>query len=230
MSKTKIEWCDYTINPVKGLCPVACDYCYARRMYKRFKWNPEIRYDDWVWQVGSPMPKGSRIFVGSTIDLFHKKTVQFLPTIMEYCEAVQSRTFIFLTKCPENLPKEWPDNCHVGVSVTNRPMFIQACERLKDVNAKVKFISFEPLLESVQPHAPIGKYLFEAGVKWVIIGRQTPLSASTMPHVTDIQKIIDAANEIPIPVFLKDNLKGFLPFRQFRDGWKEVYKLRQELP
>ncbi len=49
MNKTKIPWCDYTINPVKGLCPMACEYCYARKMYKRFKWNPVIRYDDWVW-------------------------------------------------------------------------------------------------------------------------------------------------------------------------------------
>ena len=47
MNKTKIEWTDYTINPVKGLCPMACSYCYARAMYKRFRWNPEIRYDDW---------------------------------------------------------------------------------------------------------------------------------------------------------------------------------------
>ncbi len=36
MNHTKIEWCDYTINPVKGLCPMACkdnqdkEYCYAR--------------------------------------------------------------------------------------------------------------------------------------------------------------------------------------------------------
>ena len=53
MSKSRIEWLrdpitgkqGFSINPVKGLCPVACkdndgkEYCYARRMYKRFKWN-----------------------------------------------------------------------------------------------------------------------------------------------------------------------------------------------
>lgn len=36
MPKSKIEWTDYSINPIKGLCPVACkdnqgkSYCYAR--------------------------------------------------------------------------------------------------------------------------------------------------------------------------------------------------------
>lgn len=43
MNKTKIPWCDYTINPVKGLCPVDCkdnegkSYCYARRLSQKMK-------------------------------------------------------------------------------------------------------------------------------------------------------------------------------------------------
>lgn len=35
MNKTKIEWCDYTWNPVTG-CLHKCEYCYARRIAKRF--------------------------------------------------------------------------------------------------------------------------------------------------------------------------------------------------
>jgi protein gp37 len=35
MNKTKIEWADYTWNPVTG-CLHGCNYCYARRMAKRF--------------------------------------------------------------------------------------------------------------------------------------------------------------------------------------------------
>ena len=35
MNKTKIEWCDYTWNPVTG-CKHECEYCYARRIAKRF--------------------------------------------------------------------------------------------------------------------------------------------------------------------------------------------------
>lgn len=36
MRKTKIEWCDATWNPVTG-CLHGCEYCYARRIAKRFK-------------------------------------------------------------------------------------------------------------------------------------------------------------------------------------------------
>jgi protein gp37 len=35
MNKSKIEWCDYTFNPVSG-CLHGCEYCYARRIAKRF--------------------------------------------------------------------------------------------------------------------------------------------------------------------------------------------------
>lgn len=35
MNKSKIEWCDYTWNPVTG-CLHGCPYCYAERIAKRF--------------------------------------------------------------------------------------------------------------------------------------------------------------------------------------------------
>ncbi len=35
MKKSKIEWCDYTWNPITG-CRHNCGYCYARRMVGRF--------------------------------------------------------------------------------------------------------------------------------------------------------------------------------------------------
>ncbi len=35
MNKSKIEWCDYTWNPVTG-CLHGCEYCYARRIAERF--------------------------------------------------------------------------------------------------------------------------------------------------------------------------------------------------
>lgn len=35
MNKTDIEWADMTWNPVVG-CKHGCEYCYARRIAKRF--------------------------------------------------------------------------------------------------------------------------------------------------------------------------------------------------
>lgn len=59
--------------------------------------------------------------------------------------------FYLLTKQPQNLIKfsPFPDNCFVGVSATNQQQFDNAVKYLKEVKATVKFISFEPLLESI---------------------------------------------------------------------------------
>ena len=125
MSKTKIEWCDYTINPVKGLCPMACPYCYARAMYKRFKWPAEISFND-KCLYGLP-EKPMRIFVGSTMELFGPWVKDnWLQHIFQTCALYPQHTFIFLTKQPEVMAKWFPnrddgglDNCWPGISVTD---------------------------------------------------------------------------------------------------------------
>ena len=38
MNRSKIEWCDHTWNPITG-CRHHCEYCYARKMSKRFAGN-----------------------------------------------------------------------------------------------------------------------------------------------------------------------------------------------
>jgi len=223
MNETKIEWCDYTINPVKGLCPVACSYCYARAMYKRFKWNPELRLDLSVFDALT-FSKPSKVFVGSTIELFHDTIPDdWRWGIFEYCKVRKQHTFIFLTKQSQNLIKysPFPENCWVGVTATNWSTFVSACWHLGDVDARVRFISFEPLLEQV-----LGKGTIPAefdDLKWLIIGQQTPISTKTQPKIEWIQEIVEAADKTGIPVFLKENLRTAL------DLFSNI-PLRQEFP
>ena len=152
LNKSKIEWTDYTINPVKGLCPMECSYCYARAMYKRFKWNPEIRFDElWVPDLAN-LKKPSRIFVGSTMELFGEWVKYWwLKTIFDYALLYPQHTFIFLTKQPTELIKwsPFPRNTYIGVSVTNQSQYDNAMKYLATVEAPVKFLSLEPLLERI---------------------------------------------------------------------------------
>lgn len=65
MNKTKIEWCDSTWNPVTG-CLHGCEYCYARRIARRFCHDPWNTAEDGInHYVGIPMQnehyKGGRI-------------------------------------------------------------------------------------------------------------------------------------------------------------------------
>lgn len=237
MSKTKIEWCDYSVNPVKGLCPMACSYCYARRMYKRFKWSPEIRLDLDVFQSLYRIKEPSRIFVGSTMELFGDFIDSIcLKRIFQIIRIFPQHTFIFLTKRPQNLINwsPFPNNCWVGASVTDKLTYADALHHLMKIGASKIFLSIEPLLrwDDCLPKAD-GERMLDSGIDWVIIGQCTPARASTMPGIEWIQEIIQAADRANIPVFLKNNLKGFLPFRQYfkgGDNWKDVYNLRQEFP
>jgi len=207
MNKTAIEWCDYTINPVKGLCPVACSYCYARAMYKRFKWNPRIREEAKVYNELKKMPAGGRVFVGSTMELFGEwVNKQWLDNILTAVKQYPELTFIFLTKIPENLPRQFPDNCWVGASAHNYSSFRSRCDSLEHIKAK-KFISFEPLFE-VEYSAPnLQFWMVQAGIKWVIIGQQTPPNKNARPKLTDVKEIVTAADNVGVSVFLKDNLQ-----------------------
>lgn len=214
---TKIEWLrnpitgkqGYTINPVKGLCPVACPYCYARRIYKRFKWDKAIRLKPEVMSgsVLSKIPNGSRIFVGSTMELFGEWIApEWSRYIFGMISLFPKLTFVFLTKRPENLHKwsPFPENCYIGCSADTLSQFASACDYFPAVKAKVKFISFEPLLESMLKglELPFQKM----GINWVILGQQKPISPKTQPKLEWIKEIVDAANKAGIAIFLKDNL------------------------
>ena len=219
MQPSKIEWTNFSINPIKGLCPMDCKdlegkpYCYARRMYKRFRWNPEIRYigDGKFFDELQKIPriKGTRIFIGSTIELFGDwLKSDWFDGILEVISLFPFFTFIFLTKCPQNLSlwSPYPSNVYIGVSVTNQAMHNEAIVALSAIQAKVKFISYEPLLSEIE-----AKYAYDLSeLQWVIIGRCTPPSAKTAPKIEWIKEIEDACKKRNIPYFEKNNLKTLL--------------------
>jgi len=241
MSKTNIDWCDYTINPVKGLCPMACEYCYARRMYKRFKWNPEIRYQpiDWINREinridnrRGAVGENARIFVGSTMELFGDwVSPEYLRRLFVLISGWPQHTFIFLTKQPQNLIKWSPflSNCWVGVSITQSAMYTWAMDYLDSICAEVKFLSFEPLLDWRIDPVVLAEDFVNQQLDWIIIGQQTPISAKTQPKLEWIREIVGAADKAGIPVFLKNSLSSIwdidLPKWAIRDGG-----LRQEFP
>ncbi len=238
MGKTKIEWCDYTINPVKGKCPMACPYCYARRLYDRFKWDEKIRLDIPAIQSVHSIKSPSRIFVGSTMELFGEWIPdEYYDYIWGMVKAKPQHTFIFLTKRPENLAKwsPFPPNCWVGVSSSDNEMAFNASCNLILVKAKVKFVSFEPLLGRIG-NAVLDLLTDKRGINWVIIGQQTPVSAKTAPKIEWVKEIVEVADKAGIPVFLKNNLSALLETNPgiklfadvpFRDS---CFGLRQEFP
>jgi len=242
MQKSKIEWTEYTSNPVKGKCPVGCPFCYAEAIRHRFHRPEEITFHPGELEAIKRHKKPVRIFVGSAIELFHDETIPYFWRILETVRECQQHTFIFLTKCPQNLPKEWPDNCWVGQSITSNNQAGSYIGDMLKVKAKVKFLSIEPLLQWADlplQRESLPMILKRVGINWIIIGAQTPYREKTAPKEEWIREIVDAADAAGISVFLKDNLRKMklhfsllngeaTPFYK-PDEWGYLH-LRQEFP
>jgi len=170
------------------------------------------------------------IFICDMSDLFGMGVPEeWTQRIMTRIRTLDWHRFYLLTKQPQNLIKFSPflDNCWVGVTATNRVMFNKAAGNLAEIEAKVKYISFEPLLDSVDRDMAGASYLsmvFKEGwLNWVIIGAQT--KPYKPPKWEWVKEIISACVDAGIPYFLKNNLEPIIPKVFGGEG-----NLRQELP
>ena len=197
----KIGWTDWTWNPIKGLCPVGCWYCYARAMYERFRLEPRLSFD-FTKELEAPcrLKNPSKIFLCSTIEFFHPDIPNnWRGAIFDVIEQCPQHTFQILTKMPENIDREMPENVWLGVSMTAKETQYELAQGLLNAKARLKFISFEPLLDI--------DYFLVRDVRWVIIGRLTGHGRQYDPKFNEIEKIIKIYRKNNIPVFLKHNLK-----------------------
>ena len=234
MNRTKIEWCDYTWNPITG-CSRGCSYCYARRMAYRLKGRYGYPQDDPFKPTFHPgrlleplqLKKPSKIFTVSMGEFFGPEIPEVWQTlILDIIFHCPQHTFQILTKQPQNIPNwveaeaHWPSNIWLGVSVDGKNTYTERMLfDLYDVDfPHLKFVSFEPLL------GPISETALEMleTVQWVIIGAQTGPSAK-QPRTEWVNAIIEAADKFGIPVFIKWNLECLRTFNT-------SIKRRQEFP
>jgi len=84
MTKTKIEWCDRTWNPVAG-CLHGCDYCYARRIAHRFDGKRNWRTDEEYRVAGVTTLNPAKIPVPwLPLPVFEAYPYGFYPTFHQY--------------------------------------------------------------------------------------------------------------------------------------------------
>lgn len=195
--KESIGWTDRTLNPIKGICKGGCWYCWTKPLYKRKFLTPEIRLETGVFSTLPKTPK--RVFLCSTHDLFGNWIIkEWRDLIFDYITLYPQHTYQILTKFPQNIDRPMPDNVWLGVSITgNKPDDLLRANNLIKTKARIKFISYEPLLGKALQGIP---YL-----DWIIIGRLTGHSRKWNPKKEWIKSIVLSYQNIPI--FLKDNLK-----------------------
>jgi len=171
------------------------------------------------------LKKPSKIFVCSVADLFATWTLPYwrdmVLEVIENCPI--QHIFQLLTKNPERIPTDYkfPNNVWVGTTVTNENRDWRNIEMIKAVNAKVKFVSFEPLLGRI-PHDSGLK-----GIDWVIIGKLTG-SRRVKLDPEWVSEILAETKHYGIPVFMKDNL--FQATIKTQDESLDSREKQQEFP
>lgn len=117
MSKSKIEWCDRTWNPISGCAKISegCNNCYAERMHTRLEHIKGSGYDDGQphfsvrlhpERLEEPLKwkKPQRVFVCSMGDLFHEDVpYEYLHKIFAMIAKAKMHKFLILTKRPDRM-------------------------------------------------------------------------------------------------------------------------------
>lgn len=181
MNRSNIEWTEVTWNPTTGCTKVStgCKNCYAERwanmQHKRGINQYRNGFDLTlaVERLNAPLKWKipQVVFVNSMSDLFHDKVeTDYIKKIFSVMNDTPQHTYQILTKRIERIEDIstsifWSDNIWLGVSVENNE-FLERIEILKKTQAKVKFISFEPLLGDIE-------YNDFAGIDWILVGGES---------------------------------------------------------
>lgn len=204
MNRTRIEWTDYTWNPITG-CLHGCEYCYARKISARFKTAFPNGFEPTFHQERLREPfavkKPSKVFTVSMGDMFGEWVPdEWIIPIFQVMGACKQHTFQILTKNPGKINRVvsgdmFSPNVWLGTSVES-PSALRRIDELRKVPQFKKFVSFEPLKEEIPPNL--------TDIDWVIIGAQTnPL---VLPDWDWIDLIVAEADHHHIPVFVKNNI------------------------
>lgn len=194
MKRSEISWTDYSggnANFVlrgkrRGDCEISpgCLNCYAHALRQR---NPKATPDETTYseakltalvksklkENGSPYRRGPgskpMVFVVDMGDLFHANIPDDF--ILEAIKGMGHRPdidFQILTKRVERMASLLggvPDNVWLGVTIEDQRRGDERLPYLRQVKAKVRYVSIEPMLESVR--------LDLSGIHWVICGGES---------------------------------------------------------
>jgi len=199
MTQSKIEWTEETWNPITGCskCSEGCTHCYAAIFARRLQamGNPryirgfEVSIHQDLFEKPFEWKKPKLVFVNSMSDLFHENVPDdVIFRLFDIMNNASKHTFQILTKRTRRLvelaPKiNWTKNIWMGATVENQTA-LSRCDDLKRTNAYIKFISAEPLLESLS-------MINLNEIDWLIVGGESGAGSRPMEEkwVFELQEL-----------------------------------------
>jgi protein gp37 len=219
-----VDWASWTWNPVTG-CWHGCDYCYARaiandeRMMKAYpnKFEPTFHEARLKAPANTPFPKvlerpaDKNVFTCSMADLFGKWVPdEWIAKVFEQVTLNPQWNFLFLTKFPQRLRsvcdalKGFPENAWVGCTVDEQARVRTAQESFDGLEAKVRWLSVEPMQERLT-------FSDMSMFDWLVVGGKSASSFNGTPEGQPdwewVEHLWQQARKWGLKIYWKENLK-----------------------
>ena len=223
MAASDIEWTEATWNPIAGCAVLSpgCTNCYAMRMAARLQAMGMAKYAGTTRKSGKRHVWTGRVNVDKTaltapLDLekaaahlrqFHVRSVSgkadeaFIQRVWRVMEQAHWHSFQVLTKRPERMldilsKPDFPalPNVWLGTSVESED-YLDRIDVLRRVPARIRFVSFEPLLGPiVEPDL--------RGIHWAIVGGESGPRARPM-EAWWVEQLHEACERQRVAFFFK---------------------------
>lgn len=212
--RTLISWANHTLNFWMGCTEISagCKNCYAKTAMTRYgrDFSKVLRTKTWAdafkWQArAAAAGKVETVFTCSWSDFFHPYADAWRAEAWEVIRACPNLHFQILTKraerMPRHLPPDWGEgypNVWLGVSVESRE-YLWRLDYLRQVPARVRFVSAEPLLEDLEltPEQV-------AGIHQIIVGGESGSGFRPMDHEWP-RRILELCRKQGIAFFFKQS-------------------------
>jgi len=199
-----------TWNPTTGCDKLSagCKFCYALSFTKRLQGMGVEKYKNGfnltlhpdTLDIPRKWREPKRIFVNSMSDLFHKDVpLEYIKRVFDVMNDCPQHIFQVLTKRSDILLKHspqlnWTENIWMGVSVEDEKVKYRI-DDLAKCDAKVKFLSLEPLL------GPLPKLKLRK-IDWVIVGGESGAKSRPMEKKW-VEDIKHQCKMYEVPFFFK---------------------------
>lgn len=186
---SRIEWTEATWNPTVGCTKISagCKHCYAEAMANRLRAMGTPGYENGFKltilpdRLDEPLrrKKPTTYFVNSMSDLFHQSIPDaYIDKVFDVISRSPQHIFQVLTKRAERMASYFrsrtvPRNAWLGVTVEDRKHGVPRIDKLREIDATIRFLSVEPLLED------IGEINL-SDIHWVIVGGESGPKARPM--------------------------------------------------
>lgn len=247
MTKTRIDWCDMSWNPVTG-CLGDCPYCYARRVARRFGRPGIVPEGDAPplhivegrraetpfpfgfeptfhrYRLGEPagVRKHRTVFVGSMCDLFGDWIPdEWIREVLDACRAAPWHRYIFLTKNPGRFSRLGEDafrGIEAWIGTTvTRPGELDRLVSLSE-SWMMGLKWFVSVEPLLEPFEGDRAELLTA-MDWVIVGAETGNRRERVrPSREWIGRIDELCRYTGTPLFMKESLRTLMG-----DGFRQEF-------